>query len=329
MLQYQNIRDVHLEISTKCNAACPGCPRNVRGVDIKTDYPRYSMTIQDAQQIFTQPFLNQLDTIFINGNLGDFVAAKDGMEIVRYFRQSNSQLKVIISTNASTKAHIWEELAELGTTVYFCIDGLEDTHHLYRQNTSFDLILSNAKRFIDNGGGTAFWKMIEFGHNKHQVDQCRKLSEQMGFDGFFTQDNNRDSFPVFTPKGEYSHDIGIDLNEPRDFSAQKIRYENLRRRKGVPYEMEPTLDPSVPISCESITRKSIYVSAIGEVFPCCYIGFFPSEMAMRDNQNILQRITSNNNAREVGLEKSIEWFNNVFDSFNTTPLRTCQKTCGG
>ena len=77
MLSYDNIRQVHLEISTRCNAACPGCPRNLCGVDILDDYPLLDMKLEQAQKIFPRDFLTQLDRILINGNYGDFVTARD------------------------------------------------------------------------------------------------------------------------------------------------------------------------------------------------------------------------------------------------------------
>jgi MoaA/NifB/PqqE/SkfB family radical SAM enzyme len=179
MLNYKEIRRVHLEISTRCNAACPECPRNFRGVDIVDTYPVCDMSLQQAQKIFTIPFLQQLDQILINGNYGDFITARDGLAIVEYFRTSNSQLKIIISTNGSGRPNIWQRLGELDVEVQFRLDGLADTHHLYRQYTDFDLIIDNATKFI-KAGGNATWAMIKFDHNKHQIAQAETLSKSLG-----------------------------------------------------------------------------------------------------------------------------------------------------
>jgi hypothetical protein len=92
MLEYKNIRRVHLEISTRCNAACPECPRNFRGVDIVDTYPICDMSLDQSQKIFTIPFLNQLEQILINGNYGDFITARDGLAIVEYFLTANPNL---------------------------------------------------------------------------------------------------------------------------------------------------------------------------------------------------------------------------------------------
>ena len=47
MITYQDIKHVHLEISTRCNAACPDCPRNLRGVDVVEGYPLHDMRLDE------------------------------------------------------------------------------------------------------------------------------------------------------------------------------------------------------------------------------------------------------------------------------------------
>lgn len=75
MYKYSDIRHVHLEISTRCNAACPGCPRNLCGVDVIDDFPLHDMTLAEAERIFIPEFLKQINKMYINGNLGDFITA--------------------------------------------------------------------------------------------------------------------------------------------------------------------------------------------------------------------------------------------------------------
>ena len=86
-----------------------------------------------------------------------------------------------ISTNGSAGTrNFWERLGKTKAIVTFGIDGLEDTHHLYRQNTVWSRIIKNAGIFIA-AGGTASWQFIEFDHNKHQISLCRELSKKLGF----------------------------------------------------------------------------------------------------------------------------------------------------
>ena len=222
MIEYKDIRSVHLEISTRCNAACPECPRNFHGVDIIDNYPICDMSLLQAQKIFTPELLQQLDNILINGNYGDFITAKDGLAIVEYFKEQNPNLRIEISTNASGRPNWWERLGELGTIVDFRIDGLADTHHLYRQYTDWHLIMNNAKKFIASGGH-AVWSWIPFKHNKHQQDLAETLSKDMGFEKFWVVDAGRDTGPVFDRDRKLSHVIG-EYTGTTDFNEAYSKY---------------------------------------------------------------------------------------------------------
>lgn len=51
MLSYEDIKSVHLEISTRCNASCPLCPRNVFGYDMELGYPVHDMSLTEVKKI--------------------------------------------------------------------------------------------------------------------------------------------------------------------------------------------------------------------------------------------------------------------------------------
>lgn len=320
MYNISDIREVHLEISTRCNAACPGCPRNFCGVDIIEGYPIHDMSLSEAQTVFSPEFLQQLTTLIINGNLGDFVTAKDGLEIVRYFRNQNPNLTIKISTNASGKSTVWAELAKLNVQVLFCIDGLESTHEKYRRQTNWNTILNNAKSFISNGGD-ATWKMILFDHNRGEVEQCRALSQDLGFNHFQLIDQQRDAFPVFDQKKNFLYNIG-QHTQPNDFAESFKLYQDSTTNN----YLEPIDVQSV--DCKVKKSKSIYVAATGEIYPCCWLGFYPRTMWSPGHTQIASLLPENNNANQVGLELAMNWFNQVETSLRLQPLHQCKATCG-
>ena len=319
MYNYTNIRKVHLEISTRCNAACPGCPRNLCGVDVIDDFPLYDMSLPDAQAIFTSAFLKQLDAILINGNLGDFVTARDGLAIVEYFLAENPQLNLSISTNAGIRSDVWKRLAELGVVVHFCIDGLEGTHELYRQQTRWATVVENAKQFI-NAGGTAHWKMIRFDHNEHQVDQCRALAKEYGFAVFDFVDHGRSDFPVFDQKGMFQHNIGSHTLPTQFEKILWVHHEGM--------DSPVTRPETKNISCEVAKGRSVYITATGEVYPCCWLGFYPRSMYHQDNKRIAELLPGSNNAKEVGIAAAIKWFNRIEESWHSDQLIPCATYCG-
>jgi MoaA/NifB/PqqE/SkfB family radical SAM enzyme len=340
MIDYNQIKNVHLEISTRCNASCPKCPRNTSGYDEDLGFEVRDMTLVEAKRIFTPPFLRQLKNILINGNFGDFVTAKDNLAIVEYFLLCNPKLKIVINTNGSGgNSTLWQRLGQLAIKVNFALDGLENTHTLYRKNTSWQRIINNAKLFISSGG-RAVWKMIKFDHNIHQIDECRRLSRELGFFQFDLIDAGRDSGPVYDRNGNFTHKLGhdphfINVEYPKTVDIWKewtaIQFKPVNRLseyKSIPIKQI--------VNCQTKQKKEIYIAANGEVYPCCWLGFYPKleyqHPWQRDNIFIKDMVL-NNNAIAVGIEAAINWFNSVEESWSKTSyangrLFKCDEQCG-
>jgi MoaA/NifB/PqqE/SkfB family radical SAM enzyme len=331
MIKYEEIQHVHLELSTRCNAACPECPRNLQGINgIIDDFPICDLTLSQAKRIFTLPFLQQLQVILINGNYGDFITCIEALSIIEYFRNANSNLQITIQTNGSGQPKIWQKLAELNVHVQYNIDGNKDTNHLYRQNTNFDLIIKNAKTFID-AGGHAVWRLIKFDFNKTQLEEIQQLSQTLGFKDFFVIDDGRDSYHVFNKDRTYNFSVG-NPNQPKDFqqlvdmyhstktSDKTAMYKNIQAKK---------------INCKARKEKSIYVAANGEVYPCCWTGFFPKMNYRKLGNDQLRNLLKyqNNNAIDVGLENAVKWFNDLESTWQISSVLEgknyiCNETCG-
>ena len=169
MYGYKDIREVHFEITQKCQAACPMCDRNQNGGALNPHLKGLAeLTYDDCVKMFTPEFVKQLKTFYMCGNHGDPIVAEDTLEIFKYLRSHNKDLWLSMNTNAGAKKpDWWKELAQtfgrMGTVI-FSLDGLEDTNHLYRQNVNWKIAITNAQAFID-AGGRARWDYIIFEHN--------------------------------------------------------------------------------------------------------------------------------------------------------------------
>jgi MoaA/NifB/PqqE/SkfB family radical SAM enzyme len=331
MYSFSDIRHVHLEISSLCNAACPLCPRNFYGYEFNDGYVEHNMTLIEAKQIFRPDFVQQLDEIYINGNFGDAVMNPETVDIVEYFRSCSADLVISMSTNAGARDRkYWTTLAKLGIQVIFCIDGLEDTHSLYRQNTLYSTVIQNAKIFI-SAGGNAVWKMIKFDHNQHQHTTARQLSQQMGFKSFRLEDHGRNQAPVFDKNKQLSHTIG---------NPVVVDFDRLWKSRT---QDEVLLEDIVPgrtpknINCQVKKQKSIYISSTGDVYPCCFLGFNPKtyghghyhQAANAQFRDFVQQ----NNALEHDLEHCIAWFNSIEKTWSTSTFEAgrlviCNDVCG-
>jgi len=337
MYAVEDIQQVHLEISSECNAACPKCPRNLCGYPHNDGYEEHSMTLAEAQKIFSPSFLRQLNQITINGNFGDIVMNPAALDIVKYFRQymNPRYSNVSISTNGGAKDRaFWRQLGELGVQVQFCIDGLADTHSIYRRNTVYTTVIRNAEAFIA-AGGHAVWKMIDFDHNRHQQDQARAISLKMGFKQFELIDHGRNQGPVY----DKEKNIVFIMGQP-DTTDFDVIFEQLADPNAVTDIDNYPIEIKSPINCEAVERKSIYITSVGEVYPCCYLGFAPKTFG-HGSQNYtnavnrqLRPLISNNNAVHRPLEECIAWFNNVertwdIATYGEGRLIACNNMCGG
>jgi len=267
---YQDIRKVHLEPSTRCNAACPMCPRYVDGgAGLNQHMPLTELTLKDVQTIFPKYFIWRLDVLYSCGNFGDPAACRELLDIYDYFRTENPTFRLGLYTNASLRTKNW--WADLARTikrrsnshgwVTFSIDGLEDTNHLYRVGTNWQKIMENAQSYID-AGGYAEWEFIVFQHNEHQVEEARKLAHEMGFRDFIVKKTHRFQTPeiaVRNRKGETTHHI----SPP---STKDYQHKSVKQTSHVPVQTE-----SVQIDCKVKPQGNIFVSASGHVFPCCYL----------------------------------------------------------
>jgi MoaA/NifB/PqqE/SkfB family radical SAM enzyme len=334
MICFEDIQDVHLEISTLCNAACPWCPRTFWGYPYNGGYPELYLTLENAQKIFSTYFLQQLTSIRVNGNYGDIVMNPDGAQIIEYFVRSNPTLSVTINTNGSARnKQFWQLLGTLGVTVIFALDGLEDTHHLYRQNTVWSQVIKNAQIFIA-AGGLAVWQMIKFDHNAHQIDQCRHMSEQLGFLKFNLVNDGRNTAPVFDQHGNLTHTLGNYQGE-KEF---QILFYKKQNDTVLLEDIVSGRQPSKQLQCETKKLKSIYIAANGDVSPCCYTGFYPrtyghGQYHQAANAQLIPMI-SRNNALEYSIAECIRWFNQVeqswnLDTFEQGHLIICSDNCGG
>lgn len=333
MLTYDQIKDVHLEISSLCNAECPLCPRNFRGYKYNDGYEERNLSLEEAKRIFDTAFLKQLNRIWINGNFGDIVMNPEATDIIRYFRNQNTEMTIEVSTNGSARdKKFWQELAALNVKVKFCIDGLEDTHHLYRRNTSWNTVIKNSQTFI-KAGGNAIWKFIVFDHNRHQVQQCRDLSKTLGFRRFELVDHGRNTGPVFDKQGNHLYNIGP-YKGPTNF---ELLFHRKKTDEVLVEDISKDRTPKTSVSCFSQTYKSIYVACNGDVSPCCWTGFSPATYGrgeyMQAVNSQLAPLISKNNALKFPLKDCILWFDEIKNcwskvNYEQGRLIVCDDNCG-
>jgi len=302
--------------------------RNYRGYDYNSGYPLCELGLKEFKHILPPERFPSIGMVNFNGNLGDFANAKDAVEIVEYL--ADLGVKVSINSNGSLRSPAWwAKLARPGVTIGFALDGMEDTHSLYRQDTNWKRIIENATAYI-KAGGKAIWRFVPFEHNQHQQHACKQLAQDLGFVEFENIYDGRESTPVYTRDGEFSYQIGkpFDSTIPqiRDLLTSHITWFDAKTVK-VDRDITP-----LNLRCIHKVNREIYIAADGSVYPCCFLGFYPATMKHPGNSQLLPMVKENN-ALEYDLEHCMQWFEQVEESWKQESiaqgrLYTCVNTCG-
>lgn len=303
MLKYKDVKRIHFELSSFCNARCPNCPRNVDGGYTIPGLIQTSITTDKFKKIVSPTLLEQLEMFNFCGNYGDPMFCKDLPEILEYISNHNPNCYVEIHTNGGYhQPDWWISLAEKAKKIHRCsvifsVDGLEDTNHLYRRDVDWKSLINNATSFIDHGG-SAVWEFLIFGHNEHQIENAKEMSKQLKFSQFVTKrafgfqrhDSWSSTMRVVDKNGKFEYLIHepTNKNNKNKFynSAEKNKgtydfpkslYENIIDHHTTDFEkiynkQFPDSEKETCISCYSVDTKEIYIDSTGTVYPCCWLG---------------------------------------------------------
>jgi MoaA/NifB/PqqE/SkfB family radical SAM enzyme len=242
-LANQHIQILHVESTDACNAACPQCSRELDQAFDKNDL--HHLTVDQIKNLIDEDTIRQLNKMYMCGNYGDAAAGRHTLELYQYFRKINPNIILGMNSNGGLRTtDWWKELAKLLNAerdyVVFSIDGLEDTNHIYRINVNWNRLMENIQAFI-SAGGTAHWDMLVFKHNQHQVDACQELAKSMGFKWFRAKVSKR------------FYQYPIDFLQP-------------------PVGWKDPVTAIGEIRCQAINDQSAFISAQGNLYPCCWVG---------------------------------------------------------
>ena len=307
-----DIKNLHIELTNRCNAGCPSCARtgNFPGFLSETIFNSgmHDLSLDDIKSICEQ--LPKVKKVDLCGNYGDPAVAPEFKEIVHYLSSKN--IRSIISTNgAPRKPEYWEELALKNVRIAFHIDGDENTNHLYRIGTNYHKIIDNAKAFI-KAGGYARWVFIPFEHNEHVVEKCKKLSKDLGFKEF----NIKKSYRVtnLSPRAE----VKINLPKNKKY-INVIATDNLKEKC---------------IDCKVSNNDEIYISCNGDIYPCCWwAGYFWDRKFLKEkNEKFNYLVDFENNFKKKSIKDILNSYINKTDIYELVwdykKFSVCNKHCG-
>lgn len=257
------------EITNRCNAACPQCPRtgtNSGGLsDIMDRSGIYDVPVESFDKILCSAAGLNINKVTYCGNYGDPIMHPKAMEIFEKVAGYGVKYQNIDTNGGVRPTEWWSQLGKIpGMHVTFALDGLEDTNHLYRVKTKWSRIMENVKAFIE-AGGTAHWIMIVFKHNEHQVEEAEQLSKKMGFESFSYKLTTRN----FNPKVPGN----LKVNDYKRKKKDKVIKADIGLPKNPKFQPSLLKDGLIekPVSCMAENTKQVYLTSDNRILPCCHV----------------------------------------------------------
>lgn len=354
MLQTSNIDDVMVEITSNCNAMCLDCGRNLDGVNLNPNLKfgtAGNMKLETFKSVFNKKVLSNLTKVQFDGNFGDSMIHPDSLQFVEHLANEYPNTSIEISTNGGYhNVDYWKELGKITSQnfkndeqVLFGIDGINnETHDKYRRNVVYDRIIENAKAFI-GAGGKAVWKYLEFDHNTDQVEDARKLSEQLGFVKFYVKKTRWREKAIRKVIGTENFISGGSSKKHKKTTIPSMPTNKQTYVNKIETNLKKFKDYTneCVIECPWLARKRIQIEYDGRVWQCCHLsGKYGSGkgFAMRDYQYYVDKHgTDWNNINSNSLQEIFDhpYWNDLHESFNnnttdtTNPrIRRCAEKCG-
>ncbi len=250
-----DVRSFNMEITNRCTLACPRCART------ENDWVKANLSdlpVEVLENTFPLAKKEDFEGLRVNlcGTYGDCIYHRRFHDVLSYLTKAG--IGVSVETNGShRKMDWWRKTCDIMTDedmITFSVDGLASTNHIYRVNARWQDI-EKAMRYCAKRV-TVDWKFIVFRHNEHQLDEARKLAEDIGIRRL-----------IFKKSGRFGRDDPMTpLNDKYVGVVTRNRREIEKLvRRGVDAK---EFDRKVEIAPKCRFGKDLSVTAHGYFYPC-------------------------------------------------------------
>ena len=240
---------IAIEPTTACNLGCPECPSGLK------KFTRPTGNLQ--KQLFKQ-VLDEIGEYLMNVTFyfqGEPYIHPQFLELVEMASKKN------IFSSTSTNAHfINREIAERTvrsglSQIIISIDGTtQKVYEQYRKKGDLNKVLEGsrqiiaAKKRLNSQTPKVIFKFLVVQPNEHQIEDAKKLSEELGFDEI-----------RFKSAQLYDYENGNDLMPEND---QYRRYRQLKSGKWV-------IKNKMENHCWKMWHSTV-ITWDGKLVPCCF-----------------------------------------------------------
>lgn len=329
-----SIKKIELEITSDCNAVCPGCARTIHADKLEID----SFTLQDLKRIFPDRRHIENKMFKFCGVLGDPALNKEAVDMVEYLTSYGGYCQW--STNGAYQtSDWWVRLGKISSQtklvdVNFCIDGHKETNHIYRVNTKWATLERNITAYSQSGG-LATWIYIVFDHNEYQLDAARDHAKRLGFN-FAIRTGMRNSYASWVAnigKKNNQQQKVITTTSSREHSKKKEVEQLIKFIETENKTSEEVDKVLTSIKCKLIHEGEIFISSKQELWPCCFLW----DVVFKKQDNILEKLKEYqlgwNSLQYQSIDKILShpWFHKILEESwhpdHKKHLKRCIKTC--
>lgn len=249
MIDVNEIRGFHVELTNMCTLKCPGCARTRFIEQWPKHWKNHNLDIDDFLHFLDIDLTNK--KINLCGNYGDPIYHPQMIEFVKELKKRNAI--VSITTNGSYKSvNWWQELVKLldcNDNVTFSVDGSPENFTKYRINGDWDTI-KQGMQVVAKANCKNEWKYLAFAFNENDIEATRKLSKEFGLKDFKLDRSDR--FDEQTVEFQ-----------PINIKLLGERYEKQQEFKNSVYsEVNP--------KCLKNNQEH-FITADGFYSPCCFV----------------------------------------------------------
>lgn len=190
-----------IDVSNKCNLACPFCPTGRR----ESGRGKGSISFDNFASIVDElaPYAFSLELF----NWGEAFFNRELPRLIAHARRR--RLVTVVSSNLSFKLSeqtVREIVASGLTHLTASVDGADQgSYEVYRRGGRFDLVMDNLRAFVrlKRETNSPFpilnWVYLIFAHNEDRVEDARRLAQEIGVDRFAARGGLYDD-PSWAPR---------------------------------------------------------------------------------------------------------------------------------
>ena len=294
----------HIEPTSKCILECPLCDRTWFYEKFKKRLS-HEINIEHLLNFFkgTSPFVSMC------GNNGDPIYHSEFHKLCRELKKINSTIEIV--TNGSGKKKEWWEglcyILSSNDNITFSIDGLEDTNHLYRVNAKWNSIMDAINTVTKHNINTT-WKFIVFKHNQHQIEDAKKLSQELGIK----------NFKVVLSDRWWEQDLMPDKKYVNDLYAHQI---------AVTKDLDKPVLIKQKCMVDGKASRALYIDSEGDFYPCCWTGLYSFRYKTIFSPKTKKYNIKNNTIEQILEDTGVKQFFKSTKSYETAN-KCCKIYCG-